>query len=89
MAKRGVGFFDGKGHFFKTPDEATMSDLAAILGRVGDGGESLALGIAKMLLDHRTDVERIFSDHDDMVRTIAISESGKVLPLRSTGSTRA
>lgn len=80
MAMRGVGYFDSKGHYFRSPDEATMSDLASILGRVGDG-ESLALGIAKTLLDHRAEVEKIFSDHDAMVRTIA--ESGKVSPIRS------
>jgi len=43
MAHKGIGFFDGRGHFFKTPDEATISDLAALLGRIGDG-ESLAPG---------------------------------------------
>jgi hypothetical protein len=82
MAMRGIGFFDAKGHYFKTPEEATMSDLASLLGRVGDG-ESLALGIAKTLLDHRAEVEKIFNDHDNMVRTSALSEAGKVSPLRS------
>ena len=37
MAHKGIGFFDGRGHFFKTPDEATISDLSALLGRIGDG----------------------------------------------------
>ena len=41
MARMGTGFFDAKGHYFKTPDEATISDLSAILGKIGDG-ESLA-----------------------------------------------
>jgi hypothetical protein len=82
MAVRGIGFFDAKGHYFKTPDEATMSDLACLLGRVGEG-ESLALGLAKTMLDRRHEIEKIFRDHDDMVRTVAVSESSKVLPLRS------
>jgi hypothetical protein len=68
MANRGSAFFDGKGMFFKTPEEATMSDLAAILGRVGDG-ESLAPGIAKTLFTKRLEIERIFADHDEMVRS--------------------
>jgi hypothetical protein len=66
MAHQGVGFFDGRGHFFKTPDEATISDLAAILGRIGDG-ESLAPGIAQTLLSRRADLERLFVEHDEMV----------------------
>lgn len=82
MAMRGIGFFDAKGHYFKTPEEATMSDLASMLGRVGDG-ESLALGIAKTLLDRRAEVEKIFTDHDNMVRTVALAEAGNISPLRS------
>ena len=66
MAHKGVGFFDGRGHFFKTPDEATISDLSALLGRIGDG-ESLAPGIAQTLLSRRTDLERLFVEHDEMM----------------------
>jgi hypothetical protein len=82
MAVRGIGFFDAKGHYFKTPDEATMSDLASLLGRLGEG-ESLALGLAKTMLDRRHEIEKIFTDHDDMIRTVAVTQSSKVLPLRS------
>jgi hypothetical protein len=67
MALRGVGYFDSRGQYFKTPDEATMSDLSALLGRVGDG-DSLAPGIAKILFSKRREVEAIFADHDGMVQ---------------------
>ncbi len=67
MAHIGNGYFDKRGHFFKTPEEATVSDIAAILGRIGDG-ESLAPGIAQMLLDRRADIEEVFIQHDAMVR---------------------
>jgi hypothetical protein len=67
MAHIGNGYFDKRGHFFKTPEEATVSDIAAILGRIGDG-ESLAPGIAQMLLDRRADIEEVFVQHDAMVR---------------------
>lgn len=67
MANRGVGFFDSKGQFFRTPQEATLSDLANMLGRMGDG-DSLAPGIAKILFDKRRDLEHIFRDHDDMLQ---------------------
>jgi hypothetical protein len=62
-----VGFFDSKGQFFRTPQEATLSDLANMLGRMGDG-DSLAPGIAKILFDKRRDLEHIFRDHDDMLQ---------------------
>lgn len=66
MANRGTGYFDRKGHFFKTAREATESDLAALLGQIGDG-ESLAPGIAHMMLDRREEIERLFADHDAMM----------------------
>ena len=66
MAKKGTGFFDRKGHFFKTARAATESDLAALLGQIGEG-ESLAPGIAHMLLDRRDEIERLFAEHDAMM----------------------
>ncbi len=91
MANSGTAFFDGKGQFFKTPEEATMSDLAAVLGRVGDG-ESLAPGIAKTLFQKRIEIERIFADHDQMLRArhvqretapVLVENLNNVAPLRS------
>jgi hypothetical protein len=67
MAVRGFGYFDSRGQFFKHPDEATISDLAAMLGRVGEG-DGLAPGIAKILLEKRREIEHIFADHDNMVQ---------------------
>ena len=66
MAQKGVGYFDSKGHFFKHPDEATISDLASLLGQIGEG-DSLAPGIAHMLLEKRAQVEQIFAEHDAMI----------------------
>lgn len=66
MAKRGTGYFDSRGHFFKSAKAATESDLAALLGQIGDG-ESLAPGIAHTLLERRADIERLFADHDAMI----------------------
>ena len=65
MARKGLAFFDSRGQYFKTPEEATVSDLAALLGKIGDG-ESLAPGIAFMLLEKREDIERIFAEHDKL-----------------------
>ena len=66
MAKRGTGYFDRKGNFFKKAREATESDIAALLGQIGDG-ESLAPGIAHMLLERRGEIENLFAEHDAML----------------------
>ncbi len=79
MAKSGRGYFDRKGQFFKTPHEATLSDLASLLGQIGDG-ESLAPGIAHTLMDRRSDIEALFAEHDGMLAEVA---SDKVAPINS------
>lgn len=87
MAKKGTGYFDRKGHFFKTAREATESDISALLGQIGDG-ESLAPGIAHMLLARREEIERLFAEHDEMVADETAAEeanlsdiSGKITKL--------
>lgn len=81
MAHRGTGYFDTKGHFFKTPDEATVSDLAGVLGKIGDG-ESLAPGIAQMMLQRRSEIERLFAEHDTMMADYQPVGAGKVTRLQ-------
>ena len=86
MARKGIGFFDSKGQFFRSPEEATISDLSALLGRIGDG-ESLAPGIAATMIARREEIERLFAEHDAMVadydRELAVhaDESGTITPL--------
>lgn len=86
MARKGIAFFDSKGHFFKSPEEATISDIASLLGKVGDG-ESLAPGIAHILLRRREDIERLFAEHDHMMADYAalieqtVDESANVAKL--------
>ena len=79
MARSGRGYFDRKGNFFKTPQDATISDLAALLGQIGEG-ESLAPGIAFMLLERRKEIETLFADHDAMVSEAA---DEKVSPIHA------
>ena len=69
MAKHGTAYFDSAGRYFLTAEEATMSDLAGILGRVGEG-DSLAPGIAKLLYQKRRQIEQVFAEHDHMVPAI-------------------
>ena len=82
MAKSGRGYFDRKGHFFKTPKEATASDLAALLGQIGDG-ESLAPGIAHSMLEKREAIEALFGEHDQMMAEAA---DETVTPIKSTAA---
>lgn len=87
MARKGIGFFDSKGHFFKSPEDATVSDIAALLGKVGEG-ESLAPGIAHILLRRRDELEKLFAEHDQMMadyatliaKTVDISPNVEKLP---------
>lgn len=66
MAQKGTAYFDARGKFFKTPEEATQSDLSHLLGQIGEG-DSLAPGIAFMMLDRREEIEAIFAQHDAML----------------------
>lgn len=93
MAKRGTGYFDRRGNFFKSPRDATASDIAALLGQIGDG-ESLAPGIAHLLIDQRPAIETLFAEHDDMMAEFAANSNADVttigskiakLPSRPTG----
>ena len=85
MAHRGTGFFDNRGHYFKTPEEATVSDLASILGKIGDG-ESLAPGIAYKLLDQRAAIERLFAEHDAMLAECEAKAGDKVARIKPLAS---
>lgn len=94
MARKGIGFFDSKGHFFKSPEDATVSDIAALLGKVGDG-ESLAPGIAHILLRRREELEKLFLEHDAMMADYAamidtsVAASANVAKLAPTQSAAA
>lgn len=77
MARRGVGYFDSKGNFFKKPEDATTSDLSSLLGQIGEG-DSLAPGIAHMLLEKRKQLEGIFAEHDVMTADLV---EGNIAPL--------
>ncbi len=80
MAQRGTGFFDRKGQYFKTPEEATVSDLAGILGKIGDG-ESLAPGIAHTILQRRSEIERLLAEHDSMMADYQPIAPGRIMRL--------
>lgn len=81
MAHEGTGYFDDRGNFYKTPEAATLSDLERLLGKIGDG-DSLAPGIAHLLLERRAEIERIFAEYDVMIDHRAQQASGNVTQLK-------
>jgi hypothetical protein len=91
MAHKGIGYFDSRGHFYKSPEEATQSDLAAMLGRIGEG-DSLAPGIATRLLERRAELERIFAEHDllkaEQAAAAAVARPANVTALNGAAARR-
>ena len=65
MASTVEAFKDGRGHLHLDPSSAIVADIAAALGRVGDEG-GLTQGVAKLILDKRSDIEAAFADFDKL-----------------------
>ncbi len=84
MAHTGTGYFDRKGQYHEGPDQASVSDLATLLGRIGDG-ESMAEGIAHLILSKRSEIIAIFADHEAMLASMQTEVVNVVTPLRPTG----
>ncbi|MEE4154396.1 MAG: hypothetical protein V2I27_09590 [Erythrobacter sp.] len=66
MARAGTGFFDNSGNFFKSADDATVSDLAALFGPIGED-ENAAYIAARMILERRSEIAKLLSEHDALV----------------------
>ncbi|MEE4454823.1 hypothetical protein [Novosphingobium resinovorum] len=66
MATQCIAYQDAKGRLHADPVKATLEDLANLLGRVGDEG-GMTAGVAKLILDKRRDIERVFLEHDGLI----------------------
>ncbi len=64
MASQCIAFRDSKGGLHASLEKATLEDLAGVLGRVGEEG-GMTAGVAKLILDKRVEIERIFAEHDN------------------------
>jgi hypothetical protein len=73
MASQCIAFRDSKGGLHASLEEATLKDLAAVLGRVGDEG-GMTAGVAKLIFDKREEIERIFADHDELASAQSVEE---------------
>ncbi|SLK08867.1 MULTISPECIES: hypothetical protein [Novosphingobium] len=70
MASQCVAFRDSKGGLHASLEEATLKDLAAVLGRVGDEG-GMTAGVAKLVFEKRQEIERILAEHDQLIEMVA------------------
>ncbi|GFM29107.1 hypothetical protein [Novosphingobium sp. PY1] len=70
MASQCVAFRDSKGGLHASLEEATLKDLAAVLGRVGDEG-GMTAGVAKLVFEKRQEIERILAEHDQLTEMVA------------------
>lgn len=70
MAIECVAYRDSKGGLHSSPEKATLEDLAAVLGRVGDEG-GMTSGVARMIFDKRAEIERVFAEHDALLASAA------------------
>lgn len=65
MATAVEAYKDSRGNLHLDPSSAIIADIAAALGRVGDEG-GLTRGVAKLILEKRTDIEDAFADFDQL-----------------------
>lgn len=63
MATAIEAFKDNRGNLHREPISATVADIAASLGRVGDES-GLTEGVARLILEKRPEIERAFADLD-------------------------
>ncbi len=66
MANECIAYRDSKGGLHGSPERASLEDLAAVLGRVGDEG-GMTAGVARMIFDKRQEIERVFAEYDGMI----------------------
>ena len=61
MAKAVQSYTDNAGKRFDTAEDATISDIATLLGRLGSD-PGMTDGIARKLLEKRSELEAIFAE---------------------------
>lgn len=67
MAKAIEAYRDERGNLHHSPASAIVADIAAALGRVGDEG-GLTVGVAKLIMEKRAEIEQAFADYDALER---------------------
>lgn len=65
MAKTIPAYADNQGNLHATPVDAALSDLSAVLGRIG-AESGITSGLAKCIIEKRAEIEAVFDDLDMM-----------------------
>lgn len=65
MAKATRAFLDNAGKLHVTAENATLSDLEAILGRLG-GDAGITSGLAQKIFQKRAEIEAAFAEFDQL-----------------------
>lgn len=65
MAKVATAYRDDRGAMHPTPKAAVLADLTVVLGRIG-AGSGMTKGLAQVVLEKRSEIERVFADFDSM-----------------------
>jgi len=65
MARAIEAYQDERGNLHDSPTSAIVADIAAALGRVGEEG-GLTNGVAKLILEKRSEIEQAFADYDSL-----------------------
>lgn len=71
MVKRVTVFEDVRGNCHSSAEEATICDIAAILGQVGEE-VGFTNGVARLIFERRREIERAFTEFDKMATPAAI-----------------
>jgi len=71
MATAVTAYRDSRGTLHLDLSSAIVADIAAVLGRVGDEG-GLTQGVAKLILEKRSEIEAAFADLDRLERNSAV-----------------
>lgn len=83
MAHEVKAYRDSRGNLHLSPSAAVVADIASALGRVGDEG-GLSVGVAKLVLEKRAEIEQAFADFDalqgDSENILIVSDHPKMRP---------
>lgn len=66
MAKAGLRFIDNNNNAHQTSEEASKADIEILLGKLLTDSNSSVGGIASHVFKSRKEIEKIFSDYDNM-----------------------
>jgi hypothetical protein len=65
MASIVQAYADNSGKLHESPLDATVADLTIVLGRIG-AESGITAGLARLIIEKRSEIEAVFADFDAM-----------------------